>query len=386
MSTFRCGLSRRQVLSRAGGLLAAAAVPPLFACAAKDNAHQRWVSAHGDESGRFGLGWVDASSGLKANPVGNALTGFRGHGAAQHPARPDSVLMFARRPGTRGIEIDLISGTVVGGFDCSEGHHLFGHGCFSPDGSLLFTTEVELEKGSGKIVVRDARNYQLMDEWPSYGIGPHELKLLPDGRTLVVANGGILTHPQRGREKLNLDSMVSTLTYIDLSNGHKLGEFRLPEPKASIRHLDVTDDGAVVFATQMQREVAGHNRMVALGGVHKPGGDIVMFDQPAQIVEQMSDYMGSVAVSDYSRIAGFASPRGNLVAFWHIDDGRFVGYHRLRDVCGIAIAGDQRSFVISNSFGQLRELDAVSLKENRSRRVRLPQFRWDNHLLVLGSA
>ena len=92
--------------------------------------------------------------------------------------------------------------------------------------------------------------------------------------------------------------------------------------------------------------------------------------------------MGSVAICNDSRIAGFASPQGNLAAFWNIDDGQLVGYHRLRDVCGIAVSSQRGAFILSNSFGELRELDAATLEERRERRLKLPAYRWDNHLLV----
>ena len=51
------------------------------------------------------------------------------------------------------------------------------------------------------IGVRDAQDgYRQIGELPSDGIGPHEATLMPDGKTLVVANGGIRTHPgQRPR-------------------------------------------------------------------------------------------------------------------------------------------------------------------------------------------
>ncbi len=41
-------------------------------------------------------------------------------------------------------------------------------------------------------------------EFPTFGVGPHELLLLGDGDTIAVANGGIETHPDFGRAKLNL--------------------------------------------------------------------------------------------------------------------------------------------------------------------------------------
>lgn len=386
MSNSNFRINRRQLLRYAGVCASSAMAIPLVAVEKNKppfKPDSLWISAHGDRVESQGVAWVVNGATGELAQSHSTLTGFRGHGLVRHPIRTNSVLMFSRRPGVSGIEIDLTSGQVINGFECAEGRHLFGHGCFSADGKILFTTESEFASGEGKIVVRDGVTYQLLDEWPSYGIGPHELKLMPDGNSLVVANGGILTHPNRGREALNLETMSSSLTYIDLSNGGSLDSFQLPEPKASIRHLDVASDGTVVFASQMQRAVAGHERAVALGGMQKPGAAISLFADPAEVIHQLNDYLGSVAVSNRSGVVGFASPRGNLAAFWQMDGGEFIGYHQLRDVCGIAVDHDQRNFVISNSFGELRELDALTLHENRTRRVQLPRFRWDNHLLAL---
>ncbi len=374
-------LDRRQLLTCAiGGALHVLA--PGTSARAQPVKREVWVSAHGEARDSYGLAWMGPGS---SRVAGNTLTRFRGHAVVKHAKKRDSVLYLSRRPGTEGIEVDLRTGEVVRRFQCLPGRHLFGHACFSADGDVLFTTENDVRTGLGKIVARESSSYSILDEWPSYGIGPHEIRLLPDGKNLVVANGGILTHPESGRKRLNLDSMRSSLSYVDAANGTLVGEFFPAEPKASIRHIDVTQSGSVVFAIQMQRDAAGHDNTVPLAGVHRPGESLSYFSDPKRVIDKLNDYTGSVAVSD-NGIAGFASPRGNLVVFWRESDGRFLGYHKLRDVCGIAVRPFGRGFVISNSFGELRELDAETLQERRDCRVSLPGRRWDNHLLVTRAA
>ena len=94
----------------------------------------------------------------------------------------------------------------------------------------------------------------------------------------------------------------------------------------------------------------------------------------------MNDYAGSVAINSQSRIAGFTSPRGNIAVFWHLDTQEYIGYHGLHDVCGLAVSSDQKKFLISNSNGQLRQLDSVTLQEAKSKRLNMPNTHWDNHL------
>jgi hypothetical protein len=37
--------------------------------------------------------------------------------------------------------------------------------------------------------------YKQIGEFEAHGMEPHDIALLSDGRTMVIANGGIRTHP-----------------------------------------------------------------------------------------------------------------------------------------------------------------------------------------------
>lgn len=355
--------------------------PGLFAASSGTAADEYLVSAQGKDENHYRVTSVNE----KNSTARSVQTAFRGHGLAQNPVQKDSVIMFARRPGYAGIEINPVTGDKTRVFTVAKNRNLQGHGCFSADGKLLFTAEADSMTGAGKIVVRDTQDYKQLSEMDSYGIGPHEIKLMPDGRTLVVANGGIHTRPDTGRKKLNLQTMQSSLTYIDISTGDELDSFRVAESKASIRHIDVADDGSVAFAMQVQREAVDHSNMVPLAGIHEPGEAIRLLDKPALVIEKMNDYMGSVAVNSQSRIAGFTSPKGNLAAFWNMDSGNFSGYHQLNDVCGLCVSRDRKHFIVSNSLGELRQLDGRTLKENRSARLYFSGTHWDNHMIAAAS-
>ena len=94
--------------------------------------------------------------------------------------------------------------------------HFYGHGVFDPTGRLLFATENDVASGQGVLGVYDAADgYRRVGELPAHGVGPHDVALLPDGRTLAVANGGILTRPETGRAKLNLGTMRPSLSYVE---------------------------------------------------------------------------------------------------------------------------------------------------------------------------
>jgi hypothetical protein len=304
----------------------------------------------------------------------------RAHSAAAHKKLPHQALIFARRPGTQAYELDFTAGEYRLAFHCDEGRHLLGHGCYSADGHYLFTTELDIATGQGLVIVRRADNYSVVDEFFTQGIGPHEIKLMPDGKRLVVANGGLLTHPDSGRAVLNLDSMDSSLVYLDANTGQVLEQERVPEAKASIRHLDVADDGTVVVAMQMQRKAAQHNNTGPLAALHKSRQRLRLGDQPEAVIDQFNDYAGSAVINNATGSFAITSPRGNLAAFWSMR-GEFLGAHHFTDVCGVALTREQDYFVLSSSVGQLRFIDASTYKEALDLRITTLGIHWDNHLL-----
>lgn len=344
---------------------------------------ERWLSAQGRSDGSYGLGSV-APAGQSAD---NALSGFRGHGVCQQPQKPDLAVFVGRRPATRAIEVNVVNGNITQEIHCAPQRYMQGHGVFSADGQFLFTTESDTTSGAGKIVVRRSEDYKVVNEFDSHGIGPHELHLMPDGKTLAVANGGLLTHPDSGRKVLNLDTMRSTLSYIDSQSGRLISEHSVSESKASIRHFDVADDGTIAFGMQVQRQGLNHNKLIPLAGIHKQGSDIQLLHAPETLTTKLSDYMGSVTIDSAHRTAGFTSPRGDLAVFWNIDDLSLQQYHSFHDVCGLALSQNKRHFVLSNSSGKIRRIDTRTLQEAKELRMHFPDMAWDNHMLsvkVLG--
>ena len=76
-----------------------------------------------------------------------------------------------------------------------------------------------------------------------------------------MANGGIRTHPDTGRAKLNLDAMTSSLAVLDTADGGLVRSQSLGERlrRLSIRHLDIDRDFRIVVA--MQHEGSRRDRV-----------------------------------------------------------------------------------------------------------------------------
>ncbi|WP_050604716.1 DUF1513 domain-containing protein [Ruegeria sp. 6PALISEP08] len=295
----------------------------------------------------------------------------RGHAAAAHPFKAQAVA-FARRPGTFAVVVDCATGAQIAQLTAPDGRHFYGHGTFSADGATFFATENDYEAGTGVISVWDAQNFARTGEFSSGGVGPHDMRLMPDEQTLVIANGGIETHPETGRTKLNLPVMDPKLTYLSLS-GTVQDRVSLPRDlhKNSIRHLAVRQDGLVGFAMQWQGSTSEHPPLL---GLHHRGEDPRLLSAPDEDQSTLQGYAGSVAFSANGGVIAITCPRGNALHQFDVASGSFTKAFVLEDVCGLGAGTDGLVFTTGTGlFGALT--DASPAIRTRAK------CQWDNHLI-----
>ena len=289
---------------------------------------------------------------------------------------------FARRPGRFALVLDLVQGVVVRRLESPPDRHFYGHGVFSRDGRLLYATENDFGGERGVIGVYDAaRGYSRMGELPSHGVGPHEIALLSDGTTLVVANGGIATHPDLPRVNLNLPTMAPSLCYIDRKKGRLLQELRLDPAlhQLSIRHLAVGPDDTIAVA--MQYEGPQHDR-IPLVALQHGSGRLRLLKTPSAVLRAMKNYCGSVCFDPSGRTIAVSAPRGGLVTFWNAESGRFLASAGVPDGCGVAPGAGPGAFLASSGQGGVAEIDARSGAAQPLALDGLETVRWDNHLVA----
>ena len=124
----------------------------------------------------------------------------RCHDIVQHPSLP-LALFVARRPGTESYLIDLSDGRLLQTLVSQKDRHFYGHGVFHQSGEWLYATENDTtDPGRGVLGVYrfDGERLQHSGEISTHGLGPHQVSWMPDGETLVVANGGIRTGRKAG--------------------------------------------------------------------------------------------------------------------------------------------------------------------------------------------
>lgn len=347
------------------GLLAASATPRLSWA---DAGSPSYLAAALDPDGGYRLYGIGAAGELIFwQPLPD-----RGHAAAAHPDRPEAVA-FARRPGTFALVINCATGALEARLHSPEGRHFYGHGAFSQDGTRLYTTENDMETLEGVIGIWETAGYRRIGEFPSGGIGPHEMKRLPGAETLVVANGGIATHPESGRAKLNLPTMRANLSHLDPEGG-VLDQVELPDTMQlnSIRHIDLRADGMVAAAMQWQGDETAAPPLLAL---YRAGGALHFAQAPEALHRQQRGYVGSVAFSGDGGRVGVTSPRGNLMLVFDASSGTYLEAVEVADVSGIAPLQD--GMIYTTGVGHVGAFPAPDALQAHA------PLQFDNHLVPI---
>jgi hypothetical protein len=303
----------------------------------------------------------------------------RGHDIALD-CRSGQAVVFARRPGSFALAFDIHGRREPVLFTTPSNRHFYGHGVFSRDGRLLYATEHDAETRQGLIGVYNATlGYKRIGELPTYGIGPHEVILLPDGKTFAVANGGIETHIETGREKLNLDTMMPSLAFIDAESGKLLAQHNQSAAlhKLSIRHVAADAQGSVWFGCQWEGDTAESPELVGCAGIDKP---LRIIEPKSPMGASLAGYIGAVAIDGDKRVVAASAPRAGRIIYVDTERASIVGETQLMDGCGLT-GLSQSEFALSSGMGvlQTERPDHTHLTV-----ASFPGRAFDNHLRRVG--
>ncbi|MDR9804466.1 DUF1513 domain-containing protein [Rhizobium hidalgonense] len=335
-------IDRRSFVKAAGiGFLAALTPKSLMALERTDAVYASGIRA---ADGSFAVATVTE----RGEVVDQVALPARAHGMA-FSAATGMTVAFARRPGTYAMIFDARNKREPIVINSIEGRHFYGHGAFSPDGRLLYASENDFDGNRGMIGLYDATNrFSRIGEFETYGIGPHDMTVSDDGRLLIVANGGIETHPDFGRTKLNLGEMQPSLVLIDATTGALIEKHLLPAQWAelSTRHVDLDDKGRIWFACQYE----GHRKdLPPLIGHFAKGEDLSFIDLPEQTTRRLANYVGAIAVNRSEGLVGVTSPKGGASVTIDARTGKVLAETAIQDAAGIAPA--KSGFAVSSYDG-----------------------------------
>lgn len=353
-------IDRRSFL-RGAGLAFASGLAPAQAARLANSDHL-FVSAYKDTDGVYGVAILDKEGALVSK---SPLPG-RGHGFAS-TANSEWLVAFARRPGNFAVAFDKRMLTEPFPFHSPADRHFYGHGAFSSDGRLLYAAENDFDVGDGMIGVYDATGgFARIGEFPSYGIGPHEILMMPDGETLCIANGGIRTHPDYGRQKLNLASMKPSIAFVRAADGALVSNDRLPYAlnRLSLRHMAVDARSRVWIGGQYQGDKM--DEVPVLARLDGETG-LTTVELPADVDAALNKYIGSVAVSADGAVVALSSPKAGVIVTIEADTAGVANIENLPRTCGVQASGE--GFISSSETGRFaRSVHPCA---------------WDNHIAII---
>ncbi len=125
---------------------------------------------------------------------------------------------------------------------------------------------------------------------------------MPDGETLVVANGGIRTEAE-SRVEMNLDAMEPSLVLMR-RDGNLLSKETLAQQMNSVRHLAIGRDGTIVAGQQFMGDAHEHADLLA---IKRPGRPFEAFPVAEEQRLAMAQYTASVAIHDDLRLVALTA-------------------------------------------------------------------------------
>jgi hypothetical protein len=186
-------------------------------------------------------------------------TAFLPHGIAIDPLNPNRLVTF-QKIGPGCCEIDLIARTVTRTIVPTEGRWFYGHGAFSSDGKLLYSTETVNSEERGVIGVRDAATFEYLGEFPTFGENPHDCHLIEGGKVLLVTNGGGALDSQR----------QPCVTWVEIDSRKLLDKREIGSERFNTGHLCLAGDGGLAVVSAPRKGLTDKDLgAVSLGRSHE---------------------------------------------------------------------------------------------------------------------
>ncbi|MBW2271556.1 MAG: DUF1513 domain-containing protein [Deltaproteobacteria bacterium] len=270
---------------------------------------------------------------------------FLPHAAVLDPTNPDRIVTF-EKIGAGAADVDVSTMKLSRLIEPAPGRWFYGHGAFSPDGALLYSTETERATQQGVLAVRDAKTLERLGEVPTHGASPHDCHLIESGRVMVSTNGG-------GTKK---SPHRPSVTWVELSSGKLLDRLELDTPLLNSGHVGLAADRGVVVVSAPRAGLPTTDP----GGVSigRRGVSLLTMVDPKEIATRMQGEALSVAIHPPTGIAAVTHPDANRLTFWSLHTQRFAGALELVKPRGVALNADGSAFWVSQ--GASADLIAVS--------------------------
>jgi hypothetical protein len=290
---------------------------------------------------RFVFSQTDFGSG----EIAITPTNFLPHGIAIDPHDSNRLITF-QKIGVGCCEIDLAARRVTRTIAPTDGRWFYGHGAFSSDGKLLYSTETVNAEERGVIGVRDAATFEYLGEFPTFGDNPHDCHLIEDGKVLLVTNGGGA-----------LDSgLRPCVTWVEVETRKLLDKREIESERFNTGHLCLASDGGLAVVSAPRKGLTDKDLgAVSLGRSHD---QLHTMQEPRAVTSRMTGEALSVAIHEPTQIAAVTHPFGDMVTFWSMRTFTFLKKIDLPRARGVTLTQDGNNFVVT--YGPTTDIVEVS--------------------------
>ncbi len=305
--------------------------------------------------------------------IDRIVTSHHVHSIVLNPVNKNIVYALGERPSTTSTIIDVKTKKVVNEFFDTKGYYFYGHGLVSADGKLLYCTENHFKTGEGIISIRDASNGKILDQLPSFGYAPHEMKYLSNG-LIAVANSGHAGLTTVKDEEYILENVVqprdnlqSSLVVIDPIKKKKVKEFKIDTKykDVTIRHLDIDENDTVYMSLRQYNYTDADPQFLEVPPVaylKKNSEKIEYFQSNLKTNNILKRFSLSVCANDKTGIIGVTHPDSHAITFWSIKDLKFLHVYKMQKPLGISISPNNNNFIVFNEIGEFQLFDGNTTK------------------------
>ena len=264
--------------------------------------------------------------------------GFLAHGVIKNPFAEERVVVFEKK-GPGSAEIDLKANEIATRINPAKGCEFYGHGAYSQDGRLLYATEYEKSSYEGKMTIRDAKDFSVIDEFPTYGEWPHDCQFIEDGKVVAITNGGG-----------NIDGGAKPcVTFVDVAKGTLVEKITFDNPQINAGHLMLSTN-LDLAVTHAMREGLDNRKALGALSLRPRGEKFKTMLSPAGVTSAMKGETLSLCMHEESNVVAATNPYGDpdgLVTFWNYETGEFVKKFEIEQPRGVGLTLDRKFWVVT---------------------------------------
>ena len=282
--------------------------------------------------------------------------GFLAHGVIKNPTTSQKVLVFEKK-GRGGAEIDLKENKVINRIEPGDGMAFYGHGAYSADNKIIYATQYDEETYEGRMVLRDATDFKITGDFPTYGEWPHDCQFIDEGKTVAITNGG-------GNIK---GGAAPCVTYVDVKTGELIEKIEFENAAINAGHLMISGGGDLAVAHAMRE---GLDTREALGGLslRPKDGEFKTMVTPAAVTGAMKGETLSLCMLADKKIVAASNPYGRpngIITFWNYETQKYVDSLEIEQPRGIALTLDKKYWIVT--FGKAQPgVILLSTETNRA--------------------